>query len=102
MLHDFDVVEIPTDDGYVHPTMHPPAAISTWHSVLTELEKILRCVKYGEPGWGSDGIKVDKTSKNDPAPIGVFMWGRTSGIAQKYLERNFNRLGPLDAASSTA
>ena len=102
MLHNFDVVEIPTEDGYVHPAIFPPASISTWHSILIELEKILLCARYGEPGWASDGMKVGKRSEAEPAPIGVFMWGRTSAIAREYLKPNFNKLDLLDVANSTA
>lgn len=102
MLHDFNVVEIPTENGYVRPAMFPPASISTWHSILRELEKILLCAKYGEPGWASDGLRAGKRAKTDPAPIGVFMWGRTSAIAQEYLEPNSNKLDSLDLANSTA
>ena len=101
MLRDFNVVEIPMDQGYVRPAMFPPASISTWHSILRELEKILLCAKYGEPGWASDGMKAGRQSKTGPAPIGVFMWGRTSAIAQEYLESNFNKLDLLDTAIST-
>ena len=102
MLHDFIVGEIPTEHAYVLPTMSPPAAISTWHSIMTELEKILLCVKYGQPGWASDGLRVGKWPEDDPAPIGVFMWGKTSAIAREYLEANSNKLDLLDIANRTA
>lgn len=101
MLRDFTTVEIPAEHGYLRPGLFPPAAISTWHSILEELEKVLLCTKYAEPGWASDGIKIYKAPKTDPSPIGVFMWGKTSAIARDYLEPNFNKLDLQGVANST-
>ena len=82
MIRDFSIAEIPADDMFLLPSRYPPAAISTWHSILEEAEKILLCARYGQPGWISDGVPI-KTG-NTAYPIGIFMWGRSSAISEKY------------------
>ena len=82
MIRDFVFAEIPIEETFLRPSLYPSAAISTWHSVIEEAEKILYCTRYGQPGWISDGVKTKGT--NTAAPIGLFMWGRTSAIAKKY------------------
>ena len=82
MIRDFAFAEIPIEEGFLHPAEYPSATISTWRSIIGEAEKILYCARYGQPGWASDGVRIKVM--NTAAPIGVFMWGKTSAIAKKY------------------
>ena len=100
MIHDFVLMEIPTEDTFLRPILYPSAAISTWHSVIKEAEKILYCTRYGQPGWTSDGVKIK--SSNLVAPIGLFMWGKTSAIARKYTQAPAREVGVLRMFNGTA
>lgn len=100
MIRDFSLMEIPFHDSFLSPIVYPPAAISTWHRIIEEAEKILSCVKYGQPGWASDGLKG--RSETIAAPIGVFFWGRTSEIAKEYLEPDPEQSDVLSIANGTA
>ena len=104
MICDFSYAEIPTNEiptgeTYLRPSLYPPAAISTWHSIIEQAEKILRCAIYGTPGWTSDGGNP-RPSKL-ASPIGIFMWGKTSDIAKEYLEPNSGGPGFLDTINRT-
>ena len=100
MIHDFAVAEIPAGDIFLRPPMYPSAAISTWHSLIEEAEKILYCTRYGQPGWTSDGVRPQPT--NFAEPIGLFMWGKTSAIAKKYTEVNAADVAVLRMFNGTA
>lgn len=99
MICDFSNGEIPTPDGYLVPSLYPPAAISIWHSIIEEAEKVLRCARYGTPGWASDGQRVKASGL--ASPIGVFIWGKTSMMAKEYLEPNSGGPGFLDSINRT-
>ena len=45
MIRDFETAEVPNDVTYLRPSIYPSGAVSTWHSIIAELEKILLCVK---------------------------------------------------------
>ena len=100
MIHDFVFMEIPTEDTFLRPSLYPSAAISTWHSVIEEAGKILYCTRYGQPGWTSDGVKTK--ASNTAAPIGLFMWGKTSAIAKKYTQVTAREVGMLRMFNGTA
>ena len=99
MIRDFAFSEIPVEDGFLHPSEYPSATISTWHSAIEEAEKILYCTRYGQPGWTSDGMKIKMM--NTAAPIGLFMWGKTSAIAKKYSAVNSGEVGVLRILNGT-
>ena len=42
------------------------------------------CVRYGEPGWTSEGSRIIRQKPKPWGEIGVFFWGQTSKIASTY------------------
>ena len=104
MIRDFSYAEIPTSETptgqtYLRPSLYPSAAISTWHSIIEEAEKILHCARYGTPGWTSDGQRAKPSQL--AMPIGIFMWGKTSEMAKDYMEPNSGGPGFLDTDNRT-
>lgn len=85
MFRDFKNSEVPTEqDRYILPSQFAPQQITTWAAIIKEAERVLRCVKYGWPGWGSEGrIPAGQRSK-EYGDIGVFFWGSGSPIALEY------------------
>ena len=90
MVRDFEMADIPGEQGFLRPTQYPSAAFSTWRSISEKLKKILICARFAEPGWISDG-SPSKTA-NSAAPIGLFMWGQTSTMARAYDLEGFDNL----------
>ncbi|KAG7006894.1 delta 8-(E)-sphingolipid desaturase [Physcia stellaris] len=81
MICDFSLGEIPTSEipageTFLRPSLYASAAISTWHSIIEEAEKILHCARYGTPGWASDGPRGKPSQL--ALPIGIFMWAVTT------------------------
>lgn len=85
MFRDFEPREIPAKHGrWVLPSVLPPAGISTWGSLLSDVLTIAdECI--GAPGWTNNGFAVSEA--HDSAPIGVFIWPADSEIAEKYRQR---------------
>jgi len=85
MFRDFKIAEVPTDQGgFIVPSQFAPQQITTWGAIIREAERVLRCVKYGRPGWGSEGTKPMSQKPREHGDIGVFFWGATSPIAREY------------------
>lgn len=85
MFRDFKNGEVPTDQGgFIVPSQFAPQQITTWGAIIREAERVLRCVKYGRPGWGSEGTKPMSQKPREYGDIGVFFWGATSPIAREY------------------
>lgn len=87
MFRDFKEVEIPTEQGeWLIPSGFAPAQITTWRALLKEVEGVLRCIKLGEPGWGSEGLRPIRQKPKQFGDIGVFFWGYTSEMAHDYAD----------------
>jgi len=85
MFRDFQNGEVPADQGqYIVLSQFAPQQITTWAAIFKEAEGVLRCVKYGRPGWGSEGLKPLSQKPRVYGDIGVFFWSATSPIARKY------------------
>jgi len=85
MFRDFKNAEVPIDQGrYIVPSQFAPQQITTWAAIIKEAEGVLRCVMYGRPGWGSEGMKRTSQKPREYGDIGVFFWGATSPIAREY------------------
>ena len=85
MFRDFKIDEVPTHEGRrIVPSKFSPAAITTWEALLTEAQGVLRCVRYGWPGWGSEGLKPTAQKPKEYGNIGIFFWGVSSRIAADY------------------
>lgn len=85
MFRDFEPAEVPTSNGrYIVPSECAPQSITTWAAILREAEGALRCVRYGWPGWGSEGLRSKRQRPKEFGDIGVFIWGVTSQIAHDY------------------
>ena len=85
MLRDFRAFEVPTAGGlWVVPEDCAPAQITTWRSILREAEAVMDCVRYGEPGWASEGSRIVRQKPKPWGEIGILFWSQTSKIASTY------------------
>ena len=85
MLRDFRAFDVPTARGlWVVPNDCAPAQITTWRSILRQAEAAIECVRYGEPGWTSEGSRIIKHKPKPWGEVGVFFWGKSSIIASTY------------------
>lgn len=85
MFRDFKKNQVPTEQNrYIVPSQYAPQQITTWAAITEEAEGVLRCVKYGMPGWGSEGMRPARQTPREYGDIGVFFWGSASPIAREY------------------
>ena len=85
MFRDFENSEVPTEAGqYIVPSQFHPAQLDTWGSIVREATGVMRCVKLGTPGWGSEGLRPILQKPKEFGDIGIFFWGYTSKMAHLY------------------